>query len=76
MSKFKTDVDFLILSEKSYFYWIKILLAEYSIFVIKPQIYVKLCLKTKIALFLGKMWKNDSNALKTWPLGTDTAYNC
>ena len=49
---------------------------HFARFVIKPQIFVKLCLTTEITLFLQKMWKNDGNALKTWPLGTDRAYNC
>ena len=48
----------------------------FAIFVIKPQIYVKLWLKTEFAPFLWKMWKIDSNILETWPLGTDRAYNC
>ena len=27
----------------------------------------------EIAQFLEKMWKNDGNALETWPLGIDRA---
>ena len=34
-------------------------------FVIKPQIYVKLCLKTEITLFLGKMRKINGNTVET-----------
>ena len=37
-------------------------------FVIKPQIYVKLCLKTEITLFLGKMRKINGNTVETWLL--------
>ena len=39
-------------------------LKYFAIFVIRPQIYVKLCLTTEIALFLQKMWKNDGNTLE------------
>lgn len=43
-------------------------------FVIKPQIYVKFCLKTEITLFLGKMPKINDNTVETWLLRWESIY--
>ena len=66
LDKSHIAIFLILLSKKYYWVYLKNFGWQYfPILVIKPQIYVEYCLKTEIALFLQKMWKNDGNTLGT-----------